>query len=251
MPNQNTLFDLDSVFEVDDYLYFYSESLTDERSEAEVQAIVRELEMQPPMKVLDLACGFGRHTNRLALQGYQMTGVDRMPGFIDLARKGAKERGIQVDYRVGDMRSIDFKDEFDRVLLIFTAFGYFEDEENLQVVKNIACALKPGGWLVFDSLNRDAALKNFLPAIVTEKNGDLMIDRNHLDSLTGRMHNDRIVIRNGVRKDKPFSFRIYNPSEIKSLLAQAGLEPYKILGSWDGQPASTESRRMIVIAQKH
>ena len=47
-------------------MYFYGDMLTDERTEAEVGALVRMLELDTPKKILDLACGYGRHTNRLA-----------------------------------------------------------------------------------------------------------------------------------------------------------------------------------------
>jgi 2-polyprenyl-3-methyl-5-hydroxy-6-metoxy-1,4-benzoquinol methylase len=123
------LFNLEDVFEVDDYLFTYREDLTDERSDAEVASLVKLLELDSPMRILDLACGFGRHANRLAALGHSVTGVDYMPGFIALARQKAAEMGVQVDYRQGDMRLVSFLEEFDRVLLLFTSFGYFEDSK--------------------------------------------------------------------------------------------------------------------------
>ncbi len=148
------------------------------------------------------------------------------------------------------MRRISFEQEFDRVTLLFTAFGYFEDDENLLVLQNAARALKPGGLLIFDTNNRDTLLRNFHPAFVHEKDGNLLIDRMSFDSLTGRMQNRRILIRDGVRKEMPFFVRLYNPTEIRPLLAQAGLELYKVYGNWGGQPLSPESRRMVIIAKK-
>lgn len=245
-----TFFDFDAVFEVDDYLYFYSDALTDERTEAEVAAIQGYLELDHPVAILDLACGFGRHTNRLAALGHRLTGVDRSPGFLEIARQDATRRGVQVDYRQGDMREIQFLNEFDRVLLAFTAFGYFEDDVNSLVLKKIQNALKPGGLLIFDTLNRDLFLKLILPYIVTEKEGNLMIDRNTFDPITGRSYNRRITIRDGVRKDKPFFVRLYNPNEIQELLQKAGFEMYKIYGGWENQPLSIDSRRMVIIARK-
>ncbi len=149
----NAPFNLEAVFEVDDYLFTYRDDLTDERSDAEVALLIKLLEISSSMKILDLACGFGRHANRLAVMGHSVTGVDFMPGFITLARQKATEMGLQVDYRQGDMRQVSFVEEFDRVLLLFTSFGYFEDNENEQVVENMARALKPGGRLLFDIPN--------------------------------------------------------------------------------------------------
>jgi SAM-dependent methyltransferase len=234
---------------VDDYLYFYSEVLTDERAETEAAALAKYLELDRSMRILDLACGFGRHTNRLAQQGHDLLGIDLTPGFLELARQDAQRRGVSVDYRQGDMRRLDFEAEFDRVILAFTAFGYFSDDENLLVLKNIARALRPGGLVVFDSHNRDMVMKNLQPAFVMEKNGDMMIDRITFDTLTGLMTNRRIVLRAGLRKDKPFTIRYYNPTEITALLHQAGLQLYRAYGGWDGQEAGS-SMRMVIVAQK-
>lgn len=243
-------FDMQAVFEVDDYLYFYRESLTDERTDAEVRALVSLLELERPLKILDLACGFGRHTNRLAELGHNMTGIDLTPGFLDIARRDALERKVDVTYQQGDMRDIAFDNEFDRVMLLFTAFGYFSDEENQQVLVKVGRALKPGGLLIFDTPNRDALLKDMRSCFVVEKEGNLMIDRLSFDGLTGHWHNRRIVIRDGVRKDKPFFVRLYNPNEVQSLLKQAGLELYHLCASMEGKEYSSDAHRMVVVAQK-
>ena len=248
--NPHIDFDFETVFEVDDYMYFYSEVLTDQRAETEVAALVTLLGLDRPLKILDLACGFGRHTNRLAALGHIMTGVDLTPGFLEIARRDAHQKHLSVNYQQADMRYITFKGEFDCVLLLFTAFGYFSDYENLQVLKNIYDALIPGGRLIFDMHNRDVFLKTMYPFFVAEKEGNLMIDRMSFDSLNGRSINKRIVIRDGVRKDKPFSIRLYNPNEISDLLVQAGLVLEHLYADWQGSEISPESRRMVVIAHK-
>jgi SAM-dependent methyltransferase len=246
---ENPLFDLENVFEVEDYIFAYRNDLSSERSEREVAALVRLLDLKPPMKILDLACGFGRHANRLAALGHSVTAVDYMPGFLEMARQDASEMSVQVDYRQGDMRQIDFDGLFDRVMLLFTSFGYFEDRGNEQVLRNMARALKPGGRLMFDIANRDVFLKDLPPADVIEKGRDLLINRFSFDALTGRFHNRRILIRDGVRKDKPFSIRLYNANEIQALLERAGLVDIRILGE-DDQPLSSRSHRLVVIAAK-
>jgi SAM-dependent methyltransferase len=244
------LFDYEEVFDVDDYLYFHADSLSPERTMTEVDFLVRELELQQTHDILDLACGFGRHTNALATLGYSVTGIDLMPGFLEIAQREAREKQLSVTYLQSDMRRIDFSDKFDRVLLFFTSFGYFEDDENLLVLENVARALKLGGLLVFDTHNRDVFLSRMQPYYLTEIGDDVMIDRVSFDSRTGRMYNRRIVIRDGVRKDKSFFVRMYNPNEISDLIKEAGLEVYKLFGGFDSQPLSSESRRLVIIARK-
>jgi SAM-dependent methyltransferase len=219
LPAPQGSFDLNTVFEVDDYMFVYGNDLTDKRSDAEVAWVVRLLELDSPLKILEMA------------------------------RQQAKAMGVQVDYRQGDMRQLSFNAEFDRVLLLFTSFGYFGDDENLQVAENMARALKPGGLLGFDIPNRDVIAGEPPTSAVIDKNGDLIINRLSFEVHTGRFHNRRIIVRNGVRRDKPFSIRLYNVQEIRALLGRVGLEVAKVLGD-DDQPLSAQSRRLVVIARK-
>ncbi|MCK4233882.1 class I SAM-dependent methyltransferase [candidate division WOR-3 bacterium] len=250
MSKEKPIFDIEEVFEPDDYLYFYENSLTEERTKKQIEFLVKELELDKPMEILDLACGHGRHANHLAELGQNVTGVDITPGFLEIAKREAKKKGLTVEYIQGDMRKISYTEKFDRVLLLYTSFGYFEDEENFKVLKNVERALKPKGLFCFDIHNRDVCLKHFLPYSVTEKENNLMIDRCTFDSDTGHFYNRRIVIRNGKRKDKPFFVRFYNPSEIRDLLKRAGFRKCKIYGNWDGNLLTSDSRRMIIITDK-
>lgn len=246
--------DVAGMFSVDDYMYFYSDYLTSDRSDMETAYAVRLLEMDPRKRgglaVLDLACGFGRIANRLAGIGHQVTGVEYQAGFLDIARADAERNRLHVDYRQGDMRQIDFDSQFDRVLMMFNSFGYFTDAENLLVLKKIARALKPGGRLGFDIANRDGTLNNFHPFYVSEKDDSIMINRFSFDVLTARLQNKRIIIRDGVRKDIPFSIRLYSVSEMRDLLDRAGLQLKSVFAEWDGSQLEMDSPAMVVVAEK-
>ncbi len=199
---------------------------------------------------MDLACGYGRHSNRLAKLGHMVVGVDLTPGFLEIAKAEARKKRLPVKYLRQDMRKIRFQAEFDCVLLLFTAFGYFSDSENYQVLKKISRALKPGGLFCMDSFNYQQFLKDFRPLLIKEKGPDLMIERNYFDPASSRIYNRRIVIRNGKRRDKPFVIRIYKVSEMRELLSKAGMKVIKIYGDWQGGKFTEKSRRMIVIAKK-
>ncbi|MBN1212804.1 MAG: class I SAM-dependent methyltransferase [candidate division Zixibacteria bacterium] len=243
-------FDFEAVFDPDDYFYFYEDIITDEVTERQVLFLIRELELDQPRKILDLACGHGRHANRLAGLGHEVTGVDLTAGFLEAARREAEGKKLKVRYLQKDMREISFDEEFDRVLLMFTALGYFSDEENFKVLENIHRALKPGGLLCFDTINRDLMLKNLRAHHITDKEGNLMLDRNSFDPVSGYIHNHRTIIRDGKRKDFKFSIRLYNATEISLILERAGFQTVKMYGTWDSGPLTDESWRMIVMAQK-
>ncbi|MDD2717826.1 MAG: class I SAM-dependent methyltransferase [Candidatus Wallbacteria bacterium] len=248
--NEELLFDLEAVFDPDDYLYFYKDILTEELNILQVEFLVKTLSLKKKHKILELACGYGRHSNRLAEMGFKVTGLDYIKGFLKIASAEAKKLNLPVKYVHGDMRDLPYKNEFDRVDLLFTAFGYFVDEENFQVLENVSRALKKGGLFCFDLMNRDVFLKNFKPCFVHEKEGNFMIDRLVFDSLTGRNYTKRIVIRNGVLKHKPFFVRLYNYTELRDLLERAGMEIVESYGSFKGEQFGNDSARMIIVARK-
>ena len=157
----DTINTLESVFAADDYLYFYKDSLKDEYTREEVNFLIRELNLDKPQKILDLACGHGRHANLLADFGHQVTGVDLSQDFLAIARKNAKSQGVNVHYLCADSRTYSDPAAYDCVIHLFSSFGYFSDEENEQVIRNIADSLKPDGLFCLDILNRDAFLKEY------------------------------------------------------------------------------------------
>lgn len=240
----------EAVFEPEDYFYFYEDLLTDEQTQIEVDFIRRELDLKEPKKILDIACGYGRHANRLALYGHYVIGLDINERFLTMAREEAEKLKVKVEYLFKDIRDMDYEEEFDAVISMFTSFGYYEDEDNFKILKNVSRALKKGGKFLLDIGNRDFILINFLPYVVMEKDGNYMIDFNSFDISTGRIYDRRIVVRDGKIKEKPFFIRVYTPTEIKILLENAGLRVVKFFGGYDGSPLTLYSRRLIVISEK-
>ena len=168
----------------EDYLYFYEELLTPERTAAEVELVWKLLELEPGLELLDLACGHGRIANPLAERGVRVTGLDATPYFLELARKDAAERGVDVEYVEGDMRSLPWTERFDRVLCWFTSFGYFSDDENRQVLGEAFRALRPGGLFAVEMNNLLRLLQVYADETVTERGEDRMIDRHRFDIQT-------------------------------------------------------------------
>ncbi len=137
-------FDVEGVFD-EDYLYFYEEMLTPERTAAEVEQIVELL--GPRDEVLDCPCGHGRIANALAERGARVTGIDQSALFLDVARADAQRRAVDVEYVHGDMRELSWRDRFDGVVNWFTSFGYFDDETNVAVARGFHDACAPAaGW---------------------------------------------------------------------------------------------------------
>jgi len=233
----------------EDYLYFYENLLTPERTAGEVELIWRLLELEPGLELLDLACGHGRIANPLAERGVHVMGLDATPLFLELARKDAGERGVEVDYVEGDMRSIPWTGRFDRVLCWFTSFGYFSDEENRQVLAGAYGALQPRGLFAVEMNHRDNLLGRYADEVVSERGEDRMIDRHRFDVQTSRSHDERTVIRGGERRSFQFSVRMFTAAELRDWLLAAGFRDAAAYGE-DGELLTMEHRRMTLVARK-
>jgi SAM-dependent methyltransferase len=233
----------------EDYLYFYEELLTPERTAAEVELVWKLLELEPGVELLDLACGHGRIANPLAERGVRVTGLDATPLFLELARNDAADRGVEVEYIEGDMRSIPWIERFDRVLCWFTSFGYFSDDENRQVLAGAYSALRPDGSFLVEMNHRDNLLGRYAEETVSERGGDRMVDRHRFDVQTGRSYDRRTVVRGGKSRTFDFSVRMFSAAELQDWLRAAGFRNTRAFGE-DGELLTLEHRRMAVVGRK-
>jgi SAM-dependent methyltransferase len=118
-----------------------------ERTGSEIDRALTMLRPEGGERILDLACGTGRHSLELVRRGFSVVGVEIGSELVEIARREAEEQGLEAEFVEGDLRELDFEEEFDIVLnLNDGAVGYFEtDEENHRTFEVIARALKPGG----------------------------------------------------------------------------------------------------------
>jgi SAM-dependent methyltransferase len=243
-----TDFDAQDLFD-DDYLFFYdARDPAGERSDADADLIWRLLELRPGLSVLDLACGHGRIANRLAARGCTVTGLDSSETFLQRARADAAAAAVAVEYRHGDMRQPP-AGPFDRVVSWFTAFGYFDDDGNRQVLSALARVLAPGGRVALDLNNYPAVMRTYQSSIVAERDGALLVDRYRFDPLTSRNLVERAIVRDGRVRRVPYFVRMFTYPELRDWLLAAGFTTVAGYGE-DGEALTAEHRRMIVVATR-
>ncbi|MDQ3932776.1 MAG: class I SAM-dependent methyltransferase [Actinomycetota bacterium] len=253
-------FDFEDVFD-EDYLYFYSDLLGEERSAHDAALVAGLVGLEPGMRVLDVPCGHGRIANRLAAGGAKVVAMDSNPLFLERARQDAAARGVDVDYLHADMRELpwlpgtgsDDDDRFDAVVNWFTSFGYFDDDTDRRLLQGFRRALRSGGRLVMDLFNRDLLLLTLgrgrpAPTFLVERGDDLMIDRVHLDSAATRTHTERILVRNGRVRRTNFSVRLFTLAELRGWLRDAGFGEVEAYAG-NGTPFTWEAERLVVLAR--
>lgn len=224
-----------------------------ERSAAQVEFLIEALGLETGHRVLDLPCGHGRHSVELARRNLRVVGVDLNEEPLEAAREAANEAAVTVDFRRGDMREIEFREEFDAVLNLWTSFGYFDTEAEDQVVLDRALrALRPGGAMVVETINLYGVLRRFEPrAWHRLGDGRLLLEERSFDPWTGRMHSGWTLVEpNGEHIEMAFATRTYTLVELTEMMHAAGFEVERAYGDYQGSEYRVESRRLILVGRR-
>lgn len=224
----------------------------------ECDFIEKEMDFNKSLRILDVGCGTGRHAIELSSRGYQVVGIDLSHAQLERARKKAAEANLEIRFEMHDARKLPFKDEFDLVIMLCEGgFPLMEtDEENFQILKGAAGALKKGGKFIFTTLNGLFPLfhsvKEFMEKEATE--GGALSRRHSFDLMTFRDHNiTELLDDDGQTISLECNERYYVPPEITWLLKSLGFVRIDIYGARLGafsreHPLTTEDYEMLVIA---
>jgi SAM-dependent methyltransferase len=237
-----------------DYLDVYGYQFTPERADQEVEFVVRALDLRPGELVLDLCSGQGRHAVPLAARGQRVTALDMSAEYLELAVAAAQRGGVQLETVLADMREIPFAGRFDAVVNMFSSFGYLESEaEDAKVLDAIFRALKPGGRVLLDLLNRDWVVANYeTEDSHTGADGTLYLEHRRLDLESSRNHvSFTVVSPDGSRREVGgHHIRLYTLREMRAALDAAGLAYEAVYGGFAGETYGIDTRRMIIVARR-
>ncbi len=233
----------------------YYHLLYNYRNESEAEAFIRQLSTLPELKmakrVLDLACGKGRHSRTLHHLGYLTTGVDLAPDSIAEAKKDAPEG---LEFAVMDMRNLKFDEKFDAVFNLFTSFGYFSSvEDNKKVMKEVRENLNREGLFCIDFLNADFVQKNLVPK---EEAMRVMEGRDILFKIERKIENG-IIVKDISLEDQGVQYhfqervQFIRSEQMLNWLKELNFEIICTFGDQQLRPFSVEhSPRFLVVARK-
>ncbi len=197
--------------------------LTPERTKHEVDQLERILEVGPNAVLLDIGCGFGRHSIELAVRGHQPVGIDPSPAMIEAASQlppGAESARFRVQ-RGQDLTEVA---HFDGAFALFSTLGQVDEsgDDNRALLTAASAALKPGGRFVVEVPNGPVAVESL---VASDQFGD---DTNGT-TITRRFDGDtRCIVEHfdvrdgGEQRLFDLILRIYDPSEVTDLLRDAG-----------------------------
>jgi SAM-dependent methyltransferase len=236
----------------DDYLRTLP-FLTPRQTEREAQFIHESLQLPAGAAILDLACGYGRHAMELAARNYKVTGLDLSLPLLIRAADAARRVGVNVNFIHGDMREMTFEDEFDAACCMFTSFGYFDDDTNRKVAANLARAIKPGGKLLIEVVNRDYLCRDLPTRVWWQGDGCVVLEEVDFNYFSSRLQVQRsIIFEDGRQLEQEISIRAYSLHEIGKVLHHSGFRVTEVSGglSLRGKFFGANSRQLIVVAEK-
>lgn len=224
-------------------------------TEEESRAIASLLNVQFNDRILDLACGYGRHTLILAENyGLSITGVDVSEGLIKRAKRMAKEKNLSISYETMNGRDIHWENYFNHAIIVFNSFSLFSPKDAPIVLKRLNQALKKNGKIFIDLDNKPNNRKYAELARNWYRwpEGITLQEVCFHEGTSIEICRDLIVPKdsNTIHKFTTFS-RIYSKDDITSLLDECGFQVEKIYGSWDLKKLDQESPKIILVAKKN
>jgi len=225
-----------------------------ERTLVEVDGVVRLLNLTRRCRVLDMPCGYGRHSIELARRGQIVTGADINAVHLARAREDAECQGVSVKFERQNMLASTYKEEFDAVINMFYSFGFFgTDAENLQVLRGFYQALLPGGkFLMHTDVNvpriRGGSYKTH-EARSLVGGGRLWIDE-RFDEKIRRIEGQWMIENGSIKSSRAYSVRVYEASEFVRMCLDVGFASCSAMGDWSGTPYSSDAEEIIFVAQK-
>ena len=126
------------------------------RKESTIQLTIDWIGQKAPgadLRILDLGCGPGLYTEKLAGKGHNVTGIDLSPASIAYARESAQKKQLPIEYRQQNYLELEEENSYDLALMIFADFGVLMPDQRRRLLEKTRRALKPGGVFIFDALN--------------------------------------------------------------------------------------------------
>lgn len=218
-----------------------------EATRAEVEFLAAEIGAPANGRLLDIACGEGRHARELAAKGYTLSGVDISAESINAARTADPKS----EWVCGDMRHLPWQATFDGAYCMGNSFGYLQHEQTLEFLQSLSKTLKPGARFVLESgTAAESLLTNFQPRAWYEQGDILFLAAREYKPEIGRVEIQYTFIRGGVSDTREASFAVYTAAEIARMLAAVGMPVKAMYSSAARAPYKLGTQPLLLVAEK-
>jgi D-alanine-D-alanine ligase len=232
--------------------YFAHPLLTPQRTKAEIDFLLSKTSIPRAGFILDMGCGFGRHSIELARRGYNLVGVDPSQAMVEAARKAST--GLANPPQFFRTRAEDYQTDrrFDGIICLFTTLGQIEvEQDNRQLVGQAANLLKPGGYFIVEVPHRAWVIQNLkTKEVIQTPESSTNIKRSY-DNKQGIVTETFTVVTPAERRVYLLRYRIFNVIELKQLMNSSGLEAINTYSGYQDVPFDKASPVIVMLAAAH
>jgi SAM-dependent methyltransferase len=222
---------------------------SEEKARKETPSIVKLLNLNKPVRILDCPCGWGRYSNPLAELGHVVTGIDIDRESIEMAQAKSPKNNSP-EFKVGDMRELRITELYDVILNLYGSFGYFDRETDFEVLSSFVEGLKPSGQLIIDQCNWEKVIR--LPERIWYNlpNGKKCLKEQSVDLTKGIYWVKDTIIGDDEDRVMELTMNWYTVAGYRTMLEKLGIRNFRFYGDFNGSEYSVDSDRQIVIAVK-
>lgn len=236
----------------EDYLEIDQHVHTVDGSARDVQRVLELLGAAQPARILDLCCGYGRHSLHLASLGYDVVGADLSPVLLERARNDALSQKLDVSWFQGDMRNLPFLAEFDAIVCLFNSIGYLESKsEDERALQSIRRYIRGSGRAVIQIGNIYQLIRNLRSTDWFQLSDRLLVlEKREFDVARRELRLDLSLLRDfRVMSTERYQMRMYSCSEMQEMLERSGFGVLDIFGGLDRSDLYLDSPSLVFICE--
>lgn len=219
----------------------------------QVDFVEASLGLSKGATILDVGCGLGLHAIELTKRGYLVVGLDLSLAMITRAAEAAQDQSLKINFIHADIREMEFDGAFDGVFCMGTTFGFFDEEANRDVLSRLLHAMRPGGRMLLDVVNRDYVV-GLQPNLVWFEGDDCVcMEESDFNYFNSRLSVKRTMMReDGRQSNAEYSLRLYSLHELGQLMQQLGLRVIEVSGqeAIRGAFFGAHSPRILMLAER-
>lgn len=219
---------------------------------AEVDFIFDTSKLNTESHLLDIMCGYGRHSIELAKRGVHVSAIDNLPDYVNEIKEMAVVQNLDIDCICADVLEVQIDKKFDAVICMGNSLQFFNEEDTLRVLTNISGHIKPGGKFYINTWSlTEIAVKNIKEKSWSRIEDFLLISDCKILFYPTRMEMNSIIITdNGEREEKIGIDYIFSINEMEAMLNKTGFQLKEIYSIPGKKQFTVGEPRAYIVAEK-
>lgn len=219
---------------------------------AEVDFIFDTSKLNTESHLLDIMCGYGRHSVELAKRGVHVSAIDNLPDYVNEIKEMAVVQNLDIDCICADVLEVQIDKKFDAVICMGNSLQFFNEEDTLRVLTNISGHIKPGGKFYINTWSlTEIAVKNIKEKSWSRIEDFLLISDCKILFYPTRMEMNSIIITDsGEREEKIGIDYIFSINEMEAMLNKTGFQLKEIYSIPGKKQFTVGEPRAYIVAEK-